>query len=213
MIVDDHKLFADALWPALESAGMEVVGVATSASEALEAGRRERPDVALVDPALQDGGGVEVGRTMIAELQDTRVIALTALEDPGVVRECVRAGFVGFVTKDLPISRLDSAIRAAIEGSMAVPGGKGPSVARARDRRGGEDAMLAAHLTPREREVLALLAEGASAAEIQKRLSISRSTVRTHIHSILTKLQVRSGLQAAALAAGLGIVPRPRAEG
>lgn len=181
-----------------------------SAREALEAARRIRPDLVLMDLGLPDEGGASVGRKILGELPDTKVVAVTAMNDFQAVRDAMRSGFSGYVTKDTPIAQFVGSLRAALDGQVVIP----PRLAR---QAGGADtpeerqaALLVQQLTPREREVVALLAEGASGQEIARRLSISRNTVRTHIQNILTKFQVHSRLEAVTFAVRHGVVSVPR---
>ncbi len=208
VIVDDHVLFVDAVRHMLETHGLEVVGVATTARAGLEAVEDLRPDVVLVDLGLPDLSGLALGRHIVERRPKTTVLALTVVDDPRAVREALRAGFRGYVTKDASAARLLQAVRAAAAGRLAVPRGLGalPTGPRGDDRAA---LLLASRLTGREREVLALLVEGTDGRGIAKRLGISHNTVRTHVQSILTKLQVHSRLEAAAFAVRHGVVELP----
>lgn len=206
LIVDDHKLFADALRPILESHGITVLGVAGSGREALEAARRERPDIVLMDLGLPDERGIDAGRKILGELADVKVIAVTAMDEPAVVREAVGAGFQGYLTKDLSVPQFIRSIRAAAENQVVIPRRLARAAAGSRSEEDVEALLLARQLTNRERQVLAMLVEGAQSSEIARRLWVSPRTVRTHVHNILTKLQVHSRLQAAAFAIRNGIV-------
>jgi len=198
LIIDDHLLFAEAIKPALAAEGVEVLGVATSGAEGLRAVAEHRPDLVLVDLGLPDQSGLSVGRAIAAEHPETKVVALTALEDPRAVRDAVRAGFHGYVTKDTSTSRFVQAVRSALAGQVVYP--RRLAMRGARTAEEETARLLASQLTSREREVLALLARGATGREIAARLAISPNTVRTHVQSILTKLQVHSRLEAAVFA-------------
>jgi two-component system nitrate/nitrite response regulator NarL len=205
MIVDDHTLFADAIAIQLEDVGMEVVGRATNGTDAIDEARRTEPDVVLMDLALPDQSGLSAGRAILEERPTTRLVVLTALEDRAVADEALRLGFRGYLTKDTPVARFVEAIGSVCEGEIVLP-----QRLRASARRPGGDAdiaLLASLLTSREREVLALLVEGADGGAIAARLGISRNTVRTHVQSILTKLQVHSRLEAATFAVRHRLVP------
>ncbi|MGH2530222.1 MAG: LuxR C-terminal-related transcriptional regulator [Actinomycetota bacterium] len=210
LLVEDHLLFADAIRPTLERLGVDEVEIVTRGSEAAEAVLRACPDLALVDLGLPDQGGLAVGKMILERCSGAKVVALTALSDPRVVEEAVRAGFHGYLTKDTPVGRFANALRSILDGQVVVPHRLGPASARASGMDGG---FLAEQLTPRERDVLALLVQGAGSHAIASRLGISPNTVRTHVQSILTKLQVHSRLEAATFAVRHGVVEIPGAGG
>lgn len=200
LIIDDHTLFTDAILPLLEGIGIEVVGVARTGEEGLAAVRTERPYLVLVDLGLPDMEGISVGKQILTELPGTLVLALTGRRDPDAVRGAMDAGFGGYLTKDTPLPRFGEGIRAALRGEVVVPTQAAQPKAVARTPLEENAALLASQLTPREREVLGFLVEGLDNAEIARRLGVSANTIRTHVQNILTKLGVRSRLQAAAFA-------------
>jgi two-component system, NarL family, nitrate/nitrite response regulator NarL len=205
LVVDDHALFTDAILPTLRGMGWDVVDVVRRGEEAIETARRESPDVVMIDLGLPDMGGVDVGTRILADLPGTTVIALTGRRDDGAVKEVQAAGFHGFLTKDIPLPKFAEALSATLRGETVVfprPRVESRPVTQV-DR---EAELLASQLTPREREVLALLVEGSDNAHIARQLGVSANTVRTHVQSILTKLGVRSRLQAAAFAVKHGVV-------
>jgi DNA-binding NarL/FixJ family response regulator len=207
ILVDDHTLFVDVIRALLERLGFDVIAVAGSAEDALTLSD-ERPDLVLVDVGLPDQSGLVLGPTLMAMFPDAKVLALTALDDPRAVEEAARAGFHGYLLKDQPVAQFSESIRAALEGQVVfprrlVPAGDGRSAL-------DDSRLFADQLTPREREVLALLVEGASGQAVARRLGISSNTVRTHVQSILAKLQVHSRLEAVAFAVRHGIVDVPR---
>jgi DNA-binding NarL/FixJ family response regulator len=200
LVVDDHALFTDAVLPLLDEMGIEVVGVARTGEEGVAVARREHPHLVLVDLGLPDVEGISVGKRILADLPETRILALTGRRDPELVKEAVRAGFRGYLTKDTPLSQFAESIRAALRGEVVMPMPLPQPKAVTRTPQEESAALLARHLTAREREVLTLLVEGLDNAEIAKRLDVSANTIRTHVQNILTKLGVRSRLQAAAFA-------------
>jgi two-component system, NarL family, nitrate/nitrite response regulator NarL len=207
LIVDDHLLFADVIQRTLEADGMDVVAAVATGGEALSVFRDERPHLVLVDLALPDRNGLAIGEAILEQAPDTVVVALTALDDPQLVKQVLRAGFRGYVTKDCPVAQLREAISQAVGGRVvvAVPSRRVGNGSRGSKKEGV--ALLAGQLTPREREVLALLAQGAGSAEMARHLGISPNTLRTHVQSVLTKLQVHSRLEAASFAVRNELVP------
>jgi DNA-binding NarL/FixJ family response regulator len=188
---------------------MEVLELATSSHQAIETARRERPDVVLLDLGLPDVGGIETGRRILEELPDAKVIAVTAMNDSRVLRDAIRTGFQGYLTKDTPLAQFVGSIQTIVEGQVVMPSTLAPRVAGALTPEERAAALLVEQLTPREREVLALLAEGVNSKTICARLGVSSNTVRTHVQNILTKLQVHSRLEAATFGVRLGVVRLP----
>jgi two-component system nitrate/nitrite response regulator NarL len=209
LIVDDHRLFAEAITWALERLGMRVV-IASNAEEALRATHRHHPSLVLVDIGLPGTSGLTVGKDILRIAPSTKVVAVTALQDAGAVRDAVRLGFHGYLTKDTPIERFATSIKAAMSGQVVMPHSLARVVGGVQSEEERQAAVLAAQLTARERDVLTMLVEGASSTVIASRLSISPNTVRSHIQSILPKLQVHSRLEAAAFAIRHGLVETRR---
>ena len=196
LVVDDHKLFAEAVQLALEKHGMEVV-VATSPDEGLEAAVRMSPDVVLLDIGLPGRSGLDLGREILEERPDAKIVVVTSFDDQRALQEAVRLGFHGFLTKDTKLPQLVRAITDVAEGQLVVPH---RLAIRRRNGESEESDLLASQLTRREREVLSLLASGSNSSEIARALVVSPNTVRTHVQSILAKLQVHSRLEAVAFA-------------
>ncbi|MDQ3956734.1 MAG: response regulator transcription factor [Actinomycetota bacterium] len=200
LIIDDHQLFADVIKSSLEAGGMDVVGIAQTPEEGLEAAERAQPELALIDFGLPGMNGIEVGRRLRGVVPDVTMIAVTGMKDSRLVDMALDAGFHGYLTKDTPLSEFVSSVEEILGGDV-VTTSKGmhrePKPSTGEERSAD---LLAKQLTPREKEVLALLVEGASSDDIADRLDISSNTVRTHVQSILTKLQVSSRLSAATFA-------------
>jgi NarL family two-component system response regulator LiaR len=184
--------------------GMSVLGVYTTADSGLAGAREHRPDMVLLDLGLPDGSGLELGRDILEELPETKVVAVTALEDEGSVQDAFKAGFHGYLTKQTETERFEHVLRSIEDGQSVFPQRQ---IGRNRERSGAE--LLADQLTTREVEVLQLLAEGATSAQMAEKLDVSPNTVRTHVQGILSKLQVHSRLEAAAFAVRHGLV-KPR---
>jgi DNA-binding NarL/FixJ family response regulator len=198
LIVDDQLLFAEALSITLRAMGLTVIGIHATGGEGLTAALHLEPDLLLVDPVLPDRDGLLVGAAVLAALPATKVVALTALEDERVVQEAIRLGFHGYLTKHTAAEQFKRFLASVLDDQVVFPhrlGGHAPA-ADARD----DYDLLIDQLTPREREVLQLLAEGASGLRIASSLGVSPNTVRTHVHGILSKLQVHSRLEAVAFA-------------
>jgi two-component system, NarL family, nitrate/nitrite response regulator NarL len=163
-------------------------------------------DLILIDLGLPDDSGLSVGRRILELRPGSALLALTAVDDPQAVKDALRIGFRGYVTKDVRVQRFVAAVEAVLEGQVVIPRQLATAVGGARTPEERHAALLAGQLTDREREVLAQLVDGANGSEIAERLSISTNTVRTHVQSVLTKLQVHSRLEAATFAVRHGIV-------
>lgn len=195
LIVDDHRLFAEVLQASLEDLGLHVLPPASTGRKAMMALRNSEPDLVLIDLGLPDINGLELGRQMLAERPLLKVIAVTALPGAGAVTEAMQLGFSGYFTKDTALSQFMASVRSVLDGQVVVAHRPSQKLSLVDD---GE-AFLLHQLTRRQRDVLALLIEGAGAADIADRLSVTRNTVRTHVQNILTKLQVHTRLEAVAL--------------
>jgi len=191
-------LFAEAIRVSLEDLGADVVDTVTTGAAALEAALAERPDVILMDLGLPDQSGLAAGHTILEAWPEARILALTALNDRTLVDEAVRIGFRGYLTKDTPVAQFANAVRSAMDGQVVLPHRLMARVDVSSEE--GHAALLADQLTAREREVLELLVQGADGKGVAQALGISQNTVRTHVQSILTKLQVHSRLEAATFA-------------
>jgi NarL family two-component system response regulator LiaR len=204
LIVDDHALFAEVLQVALERRRLEVVGRATSGREGVALAHELRPDLVLMDLGLPDIDGLTAGQRILRELPGTKVVAVTGLEDHAMVREALRRGFQGYMLKHASMAELVESVMAMARGQTVIPHDAAKSLAGT--PRDESSADLASQLTERERQILALLAEGASSQELANRLYLSRNTVRSHVQNICGKLQVHSRLQAVAFAVKHGIM-------
>ena len=208
LIVDDHLLFAEVIRSSLEDHGFEVVGIVSSGTQALPAVRAAQPEIVLMDLGLPDMDGAAAGSRILKEFPSIKVIAVTAFTDGQAIGDAIRSGFHGFMTKDIPLDEFIDDVIEAANGGFPTRHGTGSGRSRARPAMHRDADLLIGHLTSREREVLQLLAEGARSKQITEQLSVSPHTVRTHIQNILTKLQVHSRLQAAALAVRYGVAHR-----
>ncbi|GAA3055646.1 response regulator [Actinokineospora globicatena] len=198
LLCDDHTVFADALSTVLTQHGFTVRGVAATVAGAVAALRGLKPDLCLLDRTLADGDGVAALGELIKASPHTKILVLTADENPDTVTRALEAGAAGYLHKTGSVTALAQALRRALNGEVVV---ELPNrVGRTQSSEVGDAHRLAAHLTPRERQCLALLVEGASTVAMQRRMGISSTTVRTHIQALLTKLGVHSRLEAASFA-------------
>ncbi|MCX7619631.1 MAG: response regulator transcription factor [Acidimicrobiales bacterium] len=200
LIIDDHRLVADALRAAIERQDdLEVIGVVFSA-EAATALADRAPDVALVDYGLDTIDGLEVTRQLKERYPSTRVVLITGGSDPTLAARAADAGCDGFLFKTDRISSMIDVVRAVSRGHRVFDP-KTLHAARAALQEKAAAASPVPHpLTKREFEVLELLAEGASTAAIAERLYLSPHTVRSHVRHILEKLGAHSKLEAVSIA-------------
>ena len=202
LLADPHGLFREALRTGLESQqDLRVVGEARSGPEAVVEIERSIPNVAIVEMDLPTTGAGGTTTLIKDRVPSCRVLVLGATEDCRRLTEVLDAGASGYVTKESPLADLITATRAVHRGETPIPPRMlGPlltTLLRRKRELDGAHARIA-RLTRREREVLALLADGADNDHIARMLVISPQTARTHIQNILTKLSVHSRLEAAA---------------
>ncbi len=197
VIGDDHVVFLDALATVLLQRN-HAVTIAGTVSETVEAVARVQPDMCLVDRHFAGEDSIEAIGKMIAASPGTKVLVLSADPDTGGIMAALSAGASGFLHKTRGVTALTAAIGRVLRGEVVVDVPR--PVTRPRPP-GHDDAhRLAAHLTGREREILGLLVEGLDTAAIARKLTVSRTTVRTHVQAVLTKLGVHSRLEAASFA-------------
>jgi len=204
MIVDDHPLVRSAVRQAISAPDVEMVAEAGSAEEALVSVPAIRPDVLLVDIHLPDMTGVQLVRELAPRLPDTRIVMLTVSSADRDVADAIVYGAVGYLTKDLMPEALLRSVRAAYAGDLAMPRGLAARlIRRLADRARGATVPAgdpaSEHLSPRERDVLRLVAEGMTDRQIAESLGISARTVATHVSNILHKLGVPNRAQAGRL--------------
>ena len=221
LLADDERLVRAGFRMILKAeAGLEVIGEAADGLEAVKAVEELRPDVVLMDIRMPKLDGLEATRRILARPEPRpQVVVLTTFDLDAYVYEALRAGASGFLLKDAPEDQLVAAIRIAADGGAMFS----PSVTRRlieefSRRVSPEPPPGLAELTPREREVLRLLARGLSNQEIAAELVVSEHTAKTHVAHILSKLGLRDRIQAVVLAYETGLVrpgetesPRPSA--
>jgi DNA-binding NarL/FixJ family response regulator len=219
LIVDDEQLVRTGLRMILDAEDdLLVVGEAANGLDAIRQVQRHAPDVVLMDIRMPDLDGLEATRRLLADAAGPapKIVILTTFDLDEHVYEALRAGASGFLLKDVPAHQLVHAIRVAAAGDALLA----PSVTRRLIASFTRTAPARAasrldQLTPRETEVLILLADGLSNHEIATRLFVGDATIKTHVASILTKLSVRDRVQAVVVAYRSGLVttdeepPRP----
>ena len=210
VVADDQALVRTGFRMILTADGIDVVAEATTGIEAIDAVRRTRPDVVLMDVRMPGLDGLEATRRILASEGDCpRVLMLTTFDLDQYVYAALSAGASGFLLKDVTPEQLTAAVRLVRSGDALLA----PSITRRlveRFARRGEEATAVhrdlAALTPREREVLQLLARGLSNAELAAELQLSEATVKTHVARILGKLHLRDRVQAVVVAYETGLV-------
>ncbi|KAA9373518.1 response regulator transcription factor [Microbispora cellulosiformans] len=210
VIADDQALVRSGFGMILAADGIEVTAEAADGAEAVAAVRRTRPDVVLMDIRMPRMDGLEATRQiMAADPGETRVLILTTYDLDHYVYAALTAGASGFLLKDVTPEHLVAAVRLVRAGDALLA----PTITRRLVERFArrDEAGTAVHgdlseLTPRELEVLRLLATGLSNAELADRLSLSPTTVKTHVARILSKLGLRDRVQAVVLAYETGLV-------
>jgi DNA-binding NarL/FixJ family response regulator len=215
VLADDQRVVREGLAMVLGlMPGVEVLGSASDGIEALELVERLAPDVVLMDLRMPRLDGVEATQRIVERHAETRVVVLTTYADDRSVIQALRAGACGFLTKDATSEQIGEALDAAVHGRAAID----PTVqhllveAIARKPADGwkppDESRLPDDLTPREAEVLALIAEGLSNADIAARLYVSEATVKSHINHLYTKTGTRDRAQAVVYAYRNGIASR-----
>lgn len=208
VIADDHELARSGLRTMLIGQhGIEVLAEAKNGREALEFCRRLQPDLALIDVRMPDMDGLATCRSIKQEAPATHVILITMHENPHYLLEALRAGASAYVLKDVTKRELLATIRRVLRGESVLD----PDIlVRVLGHMTGDTPRQAhlsrVQLTPREREVLQLLAQGLTNREIARTLTVSASTVKIHVEHILAKLEVADRTQAAVRAIELGLL-------
>lgn len=207
VVIDDHELFRSGLVQVLRENSIDVVGEAPLAAPGIELVRELLPDVVLMDLNMPAMSGIEAAQRLSATAPLTRVLVLTVVADERNVIDALLAGACGYLVKDAPIAQIVQGIRAAARGeSLISPRVAGQLVKRIRQPATIEPSAIAAELTPREFEILGLIARGMDNGEIARMLFLSQHTVKNHVSSILVKLQVENRIQAAVRAVRGGLV-------
>jgi len=207
LVVDDHFVVREGLRAFLElQDGIEVAGEAGDGEAAIREAQRLRPDVILMDLAMPGLDGVGAMQALRRVLPEGRVVVLTSFPDDDRLLPAIRAGAAGYLLKDGRPQELVRAIRAAHAGEALLDPVVAARLVASIAQAPGE--APAERLTPREREVLALIARGFSNKRIARELAVSEKTVKTHVGHVLAKLGVSDRTQAALHAVGAGLLGR-----
>jgi two-component system, NarL family, response regulator LiaR len=197
LLVDDHRMVREGLAVFLQvSDDLELAGEAENGAEAVALCEQLRPDVVLMDLKMPQMDGATATRLITERWPQTRVIALTSFQEEGLVQAALEAGAISYLLKNVSAEALGDAIRSAHAGRPTLA----PEAAQDLVRSATKGPQPGDDLTPREREVLGLLARGLNNKEIAQTLFVSQSTVKFHVSRILAKLEAGSRTEAVALA-------------
>jgi DNA-binding NarL/FixJ family response regulator len=198
LAVDDHQLIRAGLSAFLRTeVGMEVVAEASNGEEAIERYREFRPDIVLMDLSMPVMDGLAATRAILDDFPDARVIVLTTYDGDENIHRALEAGARGYLLKDMLVDQMAKAIRAVSQGGTGVPRAVAAKLAEYAPR---------ISLTPRETEVLSLVAKGFSNAEVAERLGRAEGTVKVHLKNILQKLGVDDRTDAVTTAMRRGFI-------
>ncbi len=216
LTADDQRVVREGLAMVLGLLpGVEVVGTAADGDEAIAMARELRPDVVLMDLRMPRCDGVEATRQLREHEPQIKVIVLTTYADDRSVLDALRAGARGYLTKDAGAVEIRRALEQVLDDQVAIDPAVQhhlvDAIAAIPDEPRQPAARLPAGLTPREAEVLSLIAAGLSNTEIASQLVVSEATVKSHINHLLTKIQARDRAQAVSYAYQHGLVPAPEA--
>jgi len=195
VLCDDHEILAGALAAALAARGHQVLAVTTTPTAGVAAVAALRPDICLLDVRFpENGNGLDAARAIGRQYPETKVLVLTAAADPQTVGEAARVGVAGFILKDRTVSEISEILEMIAVGKAVFS----PGLQSRGGKRGSKGVLDV--LTPREKEVLASMAEGQSTVRMAQMMGVTTGTVRIYVGNVLAKLGVHSRLQATALA-------------
>jgi two-component system nitrate/nitrite response regulator NarL len=205
VLADDQVVVLDALTALLTQLGHRVVAAVETCDATVRSVSELRPDVCVVGNRYPDGEGVETIALLARTVPDTKVVMLTGRRDADTMRRALDAGAAGYIHKSRGAGVLAAVLRRVANGEIVVEGSfLRPHSGESRER--PQLRRLAAYLTHREQQCLALLVEGLDTSAMALRLGVSRTTVRSHVQAVLTKLGVHSRLEAASVATRYGLV-------
>ena len=203
MLVDDHKLLRQSLKRQLEEFGHEVVADVADGNSAIAAALKNQPDIILMDISMAEGDGITACRSIMEADARQRVLMLTMHAEIDLIRKALKAGAVGYLTKDATFEEVLHALDLACNGDVIIS----PLFAQALlEEVDAQQAVQNSLLSEREMEVLQLLSEGCSTPEIATNLFISQKTVKNHLASIYEKIDARDRTHAVIRAVKMGII-------
>ena len=206
MLVDDHSVLRQGMRRTFEEEGYDVVAEANDGNEAIRLAAQFSPDVIVMDVSMPGMDGVEATRRIIAANPNQRIVMLTMHIDHTVMNDALKAGAIGYVTKDCTTDEIIDIVKQAADPDTAmspfIAAGMLAEAKKLDANKREEDRII----TKREEEVLQLIADGCSTPEVAAKLYISQKTVKNHLASIYEKLNARDRTQAVLLAVRMGIV-------
>ena len=209
LIVDDHTLFRSGIKLALQrQEGFEVVGEAGDGLEGIKRAKQLKPDVMLLDLHMPGISGLEALRVLVEEVPETQIVMLTVSEDAEDLLETLRAGARGYLLKNIDTEFLLESVQRAVRGESVMSPQIAHKLADSLRTQQKNVAVAENHgrLSPREREIIVMLAHGSSNKEIARVLSLSESTIKIHVQGILRKLNLAKRVQAAVYAVEHGLI-------
>jgi two-component system, NarL family, response regulator DegU len=208
LLVDDHRLVREGLRRTLEDAGFTVVGEAENGADGLAMAEELRPHVVVMDVSMPVVDGITATRRMRSRVPDARVVVLTMHADSDLLEQARSAGAAGYLLKDASGTEVVDAVQRALDGQRTISSGVGVAAETVMpdDLVQDDDAP---HLTDRERQILQMLADGCTPAEVAERLFISPKTVRNHLTKVYDRLGVSSRSQAIVVALQHGLIELP----
>jgi two-component system, NarL family, nitrate/nitrite response regulator NarL len=209
LLADDHTLFRKGLASLLEKEpGFEVIGEAQDGAEAIRKAQADKPDLVLMDIHMPGVNGLEATRQITNALPATRVVMLTISEEDKDLFEAIKCGAHGYLSKKVEPEKLRELIEGVFRGEAPLSGATAAKILKEFASQASKDSETTAvsDLTPREKEVLQLLAAGLTNKEIGIRLDIAENTVKNHLKNILAKLHLQNRVQAATLAIQKGML-------
>jgi DNA-binding NarL/FixJ family response regulator len=205
LVADDHSLFRDGIASLLQAAGFDVVGQAEDGLGAVEAAKRLRPDLVLLDIAMPHMDGLEALHRIKEALPETRVVMLTVSDEDDDLFEAIRAGAQGYLLKNMTADEFFEMLAGLERGEAALTRRTATRLMKGFADLPHERVRPESSLTARERELLGLMAQGGSNKSIARDLSISENTVKYHVRNILQKLDVQNRTEAVSYAINAGL--------